>query len=73
MTAGYRAGAATVLLVNEMNAHLAAHQHTDLVISRLDELIDVLNGGFVGHIARGDENNDLKGRAEGVLRGGKGE
>jgi hypothetical protein len=73
MTAGYRAGAATVLLVNEMNAHLATHEHTDLVISRLDELIDVLEKGFVGHIARGDEDSDLKGRAEDVLREGKGE
>jgi hypothetical protein len=73
MTAGYRAGAATVLLVNEMNAHLATHEHTDLVISRLDELIDVLEKGFVGHIARGDEYSDLKGRAEDVLREGKGE
>ncbi|TVY84009.1 putative uncharacterized hydrolase [Lachnellula suecica] len=73
MTAGYRAGAATVLLVNEMNAHLAEHEHTDLVISRLDELIKVLENGFVGHIAGGDEGSDLKGRAEGVLRDEKGE
>ena len=34
MTAGYRAGAATVLLVNEVNAHLASHEHTDLCIKR---------------------------------------
>lgn len=34
MTAGYRAGAATVLLVNESNAHLAVHEHTDLCIKR---------------------------------------
>ncbi|TVY30498.1 putative uncharacterized hydrolase [Lachnellula hyalina] len=67
------AGAATVLLVNEMNAHLATHEHTDLVISRLDELIEILEKGFVGRIARGDEDDDLKGRAEGVLRDGKGE
>ena len=73
MTAGYRAGAATVLLVNEINAHLATHEHTDLVISRLDELIEVLEKGFVGRIARGDEGSDLKGRAEDVLREGKGE
>lgn len=72
-TAGHRAGAATVLLVNEMNAHLATHEHTDLVISRLDELIEILEEGFIGRIARGDEDNDLKGRAEGVLREGKGE
>lgn len=48
MTAGRKAGAATVLLVNDVNKHLADHEHTDLVISRLDELIDVLEKGFVG-------------------------
>ena len=46
ITAGRRAGAATVLLVNDANRHLADHEHTDLVISRLDELIDVLENGF---------------------------
>ncbi|KAH6844959.1 HAD-like domain-containing protein [Chaetomium sp. MPI-CAGE-AT-0009] len=45
MTAGRRAGATTVLLVNDVNRHLADHEHTDLVISRLDELIDVLENG----------------------------
>ncbi|KAI0164424.1 HAD-like protein [Hypoxylon sp. FL1284] len=48
MTAGRRAGAATVLLVNDANRHLAEHEHTDLVIERLDELVDVLDRGFVG-------------------------
>ena len=48
VTAGRRAGAATVLLVNEVNAHLAEHEHTDLVIKRLDELIDILEEGFKG-------------------------
>lgn len=48
MTAGRAAGAATVLLVNEANKHLADHAHTDLVIERLDELVDVLERGFVG-------------------------
>ncbi|KAI1805166.1 HAD-like protein [Daldinia bambusicola] len=48
MTAGRRAGAATVLLVNEANAHLAEHEHTDMVIERLDDLIQVLDHGFVG-------------------------
>jgi phosphoglycolate phosphatase-like HAD superfamily hydrolase len=48
MTAGWRAGAATVLLVNDVNEHLAEHEHTDLVISRLDELIDILEHGFRG-------------------------
>ncbi|RYO94064.1 hypothetical protein DL766_004119 [Monosporascus sp. MC13-8B] len=48
MTAGRRAGAATVLLVNDENRHLAEHPDTDLVISRLDELIGVLEEGFVG-------------------------
>lgn len=48
MTAGRRAGAATVLLVNPANEHLAEHEHTDLVISRLDELIGHLEDGFTG-------------------------
>ena len=50
MTAGRRAGAATVLLVNDVNRHLADHEHTDLVIERLDELIEVLENGFVGRV-----------------------
>ncbi|CAJ2502612.1 Uu.00g100060.m01.CDS01 [Anthostomella pinea] len=48
MTAGRRAGAATVLLVNDANRHLAEHEHTDLVIERLDDLVQVLDFGFVG-------------------------
>ncbi|KAI1362887.1 HAD-like protein [Xylaria arbuscula] len=48
MTAGRHAGAATVLLVNKENAHLAEHPHTDLVIGSLDELVGVLETGFVG-------------------------
>ena len=73
MTAGYRAGAATVLLVNEVNAHLATHEHTDLCISTLDELISVLEDGFVGRIGRAEADGDTKGRAEEVLRDHKGE
>lgn len=73
MTAGYRAGAATVLLVNDVNAHLVKHEHTDLCISRLDELIDILENGFVGRIDRGEEDADTQNRAERVLREGKGE
>ena len=48
MTAGRLAGAATVLLTNEVNRHLVEHEHTDLVISRLDELVDILEEGFQG-------------------------
>lgn len=48
MTAGHAAGAATVLLVNERNDHLREHPHTDICIERLDELVDILEGGFVG-------------------------
>lgn len=48
MTAGHRAGAATVLLVNEENEHLTWHEHTDLVIGKLDELVEILEDGFVG-------------------------
>jgi len=71
MTAGYRAGAATVLLVNEVNAHLATHEHTDLCIRRLDELIEVLEEGFIGKIGGGDEESDTRGRAEEVLKEGQ--
>lgn len=34
MAAGHAAGAATVLLVNDVNRHLAEHQHTDLCVER---------------------------------------
>jgi phosphoglycolate phosphatase-like HAD superfamily hydrolase len=50
MTAGRRAGAATVLLVNEVNEHLSTHEHTDLVIARLDDLIKILEEGFEGRL-----------------------
>ena len=73
MTAGHRAGAATVLLVNEENAHLAEHEHTDLCISRLDELVEVLERGFVGKVGKVDKGSDTKGRAKEVLREGVGE
>jgi hypothetical protein len=46
MTAGHRAGAATVLLVNEANGELKGHEHTGMWIQRLDELMGVLEGGF---------------------------
>jgi phosphoglycolate phosphatase-like HAD superfamily hydrolase len=47
ITAGRRAGAKTVLLVNDVNQHLADHENTDLVITRLDDLIDVLENGLL--------------------------
>lgn len=68
MTAGYRAGAATVLLVNEANAHLAGHQHTDLCVGRLDDLIPILENGFEGQIGQGEENPDTRAQAEAVLK-----
>jgi len=43
------------------------------VVARLDELIVILENGFVGQIGRGDEESDTKARAEQVLREGKGE
>jgi phosphoglycolate phosphatase-like HAD superfamily hydrolase len=48
MAAGRAAGAATVLLVNEANQHLADHEHTDLVIEKLDDLVAILERGFQG-------------------------
>ncbi|KAL4932763.1 putative haloacid dehalogenase-like hydrolase [Aspergillus undulatus] len=52
MTAGHAAGAATVLLLNDHNGHLKEHLHTDLVIEKLHELIDILENGFVGQRTR---------------------
>lgn len=52
MTAGRMAGAATVLLLNHVNAELAHHDHTDLTIDRLDDLISILDRGFQArHVA----------------------
>lgn len=48
MTAGRRAGAATVLLVNDVNRALVHHDHTDLVIESLEELVNILETGFQG-------------------------
>lgn len=50
MTAGRKAGAATVLLVNDVNRALAEHAHTDLVIESLDELVEILERGFTGRV-----------------------
>jgi len=61
------------LLVNEANVHLAGHEHTDLVISRLDELIEILEQGFVGRISKDDEESDTRKRAEDVLQHGRAE
>ncbi|KAL9080912.1 MAG: hypothetical protein Q9157_000412 [Trypethelium eluteriae] len=68
MTAGYRAGAATVLLVNEQNAHLARHEHTDLCITRLDELVSILEEGFVGQVDRSEKNPETKQMATEALQ-----
>ncbi|MCJ1270845.1 hypothetical protein MMC22_010742 [Lobaria immixta] len=48
MTAGFRAGAATVLLLADSNenAPLRQHPHTGLCITRLDDLIAILEKGF---------------------------
>jgi phosphoglycolate phosphatase-like HAD superfamily hydrolase len=48
MTAGRLSGAATVLLLNDVNKALVEHPNTDLVIERLDQLINILNCGFKG-------------------------
>ncbi|KAF9691066.1 hypothetical protein EKO04_011076 [Ascochyta lentis] len=64
MTAGFRAGAATVLLVNDVNKHLAEHQHTDLVVKQLDDLIEILENGFEGRVEADQEDVDAKGLVE---------
>jgi len=48
MLGGRNAGAATVLLLSEHNADVAGSGMVDLVIEQLDELIRVLEEGFVG-------------------------
>lgn len=48
MAAGRRAGAATVLLVNDANRGLAESECTDLVIESLDNLEAILDAGFRG-------------------------
>ncbi|KAF1989809.1 putative HAD superfamily hydrolase [Aulographum hederae CBS 113979] len=68
MTAGYKAGAATVLLVNEVNKELAEHEHTDLCINQLDDLIGILEKGFVGQIDKSDEAPDTKKQAEEAMK-----
>jgi HAD superfamily hydrolase (TIGR01549 family) len=55
MTAGHRAGAATVLLVNDVNKHLAEHAHTDLVVKQLDDLIEILDNGFEGRVEANED------------------
>lgn len=50
MAAGYRAGAATILLESEETEKdlLDRHEYVDLVVRRLDEIIPVLEAGFLG-------------------------
>jgi HAD superfamily hydrolase (TIGR01549 family) len=67
MTAGYRAGAATVLLVNDANKHLAEHEHTDLVVKQLDELIEILENGFEGRVEAQDDSPDAEGLVKEVI------
>ena len=60
MTAGHRAGAATVLLVNDVNKHLVEHQHTDLVVEQLDDLVEILENGFEGKAEADQEDVNAK-------------
>lgn len=64
MAAGRRAGAATVLLVNDVNGRLVKHEYTDLVIERLDELVGILENGFEGRDVNDDEALDKKDLAD---------
>lgn len=58
MTAGHKAGAATVLLVNEGNGELKGHGHTGMWIERLDELVGVLERGFAEWGQEGGEGGE---------------
>ena len=64
MTAGHRAGAATVLLVNDVNKHLVEHQHTDLVVEQLYDLVEILENGFEGKAEADQEDVNAKGLVE---------
>lgn len=46
MVAGYRAGAATVLLSSKDNEGLERHEYTGVAIERLDDLVGMLEEGF---------------------------
>ena len=46
MTAGYAAGAATVLLASEANRELRDHEYTGIVVERLIDLIGLLEEGL---------------------------
>ncbi|SPO06585.1 related to HAD superfamily hydrolase [Cephalotrichum gorgonifer] len=54
MLAGHRAGAATVLISHADNGTVGGSGVVDLVIGRLDDLVGVLEGGFVGGEVRGE-------------------
>ncbi|PWW76417.1 HAD-like protein [Tuber magnatum] len=47
ITAGRRAGSATVLLANDVNRSLVAHENTDCVVENLEDLIPILESGFI--------------------------
>ena len=47
MVAGYKAGAATVLLSSKDNEGLEEHEYTGRAVGRLDDLIGILEEGFV--------------------------
>ncbi|KAL8986498.1 MAG: hypothetical protein Q9205_000013 [Flavoplaca limonia] len=52
MVAGFKAGAATVLLSSKDNEGLEEHEYTSVAIRRLDELMGMLEGGFEEKEAR---------------------
>ena len=47
MVAGWRAGAATVLLVNGENGDVAGREETGVCVAGLGELVGILEEGFV--------------------------
>ncbi|KAI4230913.1 MAG: hypothetical protein LQ349_005944, partial [Xanthoria aureola] len=61
MVAGYKAGAATVLLACKENEGLVEHECTGVAIGRLDELVGMLEEGF--------EEREREGEGEGVKNG----
>lgn len=59
MAAGRRAGAATVLLRNEVNGELVGHEFTDCVVGGLEELVGILERGFEEVDRSGGERQEL--------------
>lgn len=64
MAAGRRAGAATVLLRNEVNGELVAHEYTDCVVRELEELVGILEKGILEKAIEEVDRSEVEGVEE---------